>query len=270
MLLLNAIPTTGTSGDLVAAIIVLGAGIILWAAGGWIIRPAVGALGLGLGALGGFLIWMETGIGPAWATPLIGGIVAACVALLAYRLLAGLMLAVSLALLASTTTWTVLSLTEPDVPPVPVAVLFGLPDTAPSPDAAEPDASSPLPIGPLRVPIELADHERLTPIRAAWTTMPSDPRLAVLLMAGGGLLGGLVLSTLFSKAAAIMLTAIAGGGLIVAGLPRLLAHLDFMPDWLSSEPAGGMLTLVWLGASVLGLIVQGMTKPKSAPEQGRS
>ncbi len=269
MILSNAIPTAASSGDLIGAFIVLGVGIILWAAGGWILRPAVGALGLGLGGLGGFLIWIETGIGPVWATPLIGGIVAACVALLAYRLLAGLMLALSLALLGSTVAWTVLSLSEPDVPPVPVSVVFGLPHT--SPDSTPPPPGIPsMQHTTLTMPLEIAEHQRLAPIRAAWAGLPADPRLAVLLMGGGGLLLGLVISTLFSRTGAIMLTAVAGGGLILAGLPRLLTHLDLAPEWLAAEPAGGTVTLAWLGVSAMGLAVQAMTRPNRASDQGRA
>ncbi|MDP7029134.1 MAG: hypothetical protein QF733_02835 [Phycisphaerales bacterium] len=270
MLLMNAIPITAASGDLAAAVILVGVGVILWAAGGWVLRPAVGALGLGLGVLGGFLIWIETGIGPAWAAPLIGGIIAACVALLAYKLLAGVMLALSLALLASTTTWTVLSLTEPDVPPVPVGMLFGLPEAVPPAGAAEPSNALPAQVPGLTMPLQLANHAHLTPIRSAWTAMPADPRLAILLMAGGGLLGGLVLSTLFTRTGAILLTAVAGAGLIIAGLPRLLAQWDVAPEWLATDPAGGTLTLAWLGASVIGLVVQGMTKPTPPANQSRS
>ena len=133
MHLISAIPTEALSGDLLWAIAAFLVGFILWAAGGWILRPAVGALGLGLGALGGLLIWMETGIGPPWAAPLVGGILVACVALLAYRLLAGGMLAATLALLAATSSWSVLHLTEDGVPPPPVATLFGLPLQPPPP-----------------------------------------------------------------------------------------------------------------------------------------
>ena len=279
MHLFSSIPTEALSGELLWVIAAFLVGFILWAAGGWILRPAVGALGLGLGALGGLLIWMETGIGPPWAAPLACGILVACVALLAYRLLAGGMLAATLALLAATSSWSVLHLTEDGIPPPPVATLFGLPtqplpttDQGNTPDIAAPPAVIPVSMtSPLALAgSQLASNERLIPFKDAWEQLPPDPRLAVLLFAGAAALGGLVCSTLFGTLGAIMLTAAAGGGLILAATPRLLTEWDMLPEWLAGATGGTTISLAWLGLTAVGLIVQGMTKPKKATDQGKS
>jgi hypothetical protein len=282
MHLLATIPADPLSGDLLWVGAALLVGFILWAAGGWILRPAVGALGLGLGALGGLLIWMETGIGPPWAAPLVGGVIVACVALLAFRLLAGGMLAAALALLAATSTWSVLHLTEDAVPPPPVAMLFGLPHQPPPASAPQQEPASGTSSDASFIPVSMPSplsmatskfsaDERLIPFKDAWEQLPPDPRLAVLLFAGAAALAGLVCSTLFGTLGAIMLTATAGGGLILASLPRLLLNWDMLPTWLEGATGGTTLCLAWLGLTAIGLIVQGMTKPnKKTTDQGRS
>ena len=60
MHLFSSIPTEALSGELLWVIAAFLVGFILWAASGWILRPAVGAIGLGLGALGGLLIFVNT------------------------------------------------------------------------------------------------------------------------------------------------------------------------------------------------------------------
>jgi len=261
MQILASITETTTTGTLPWVLAALAVGIVLWATGGWVLRSAVGAMGLGLGGLAGMVIWEQTHIGPQWVAPVVGGIVIACVALLAYKLLAGALLAITLAILGGSVAWTVLHITEDEVPPPPVASLFGLPvevEAAPSTPITLVSLPSPL---TLQTP-EWTNHEKLVPFRDAWETLPPDPRLMVLAAAGIAALAGLILSTFFTTAAAVLLTAAAGSGLVLAGLPRLLDTWGMVPEWLSGATGGSTMVLVWLGATLLGLIVQGLTRPR--------
>jgi hypothetical protein len=219
------------------------------------------------------MIWEQTHIGPQWVAPVVGGIVIACVALLAYKLLAGALLAITLAILSGSVGWTVLHLTEDEVPPPPVAGLFGLPadDAAVEPSDPAPAEhtegtpsifSMPFPPGITQQAVDLAQHDRLIPFRDAWEALPPDPRLAVLAAAGIAALVGLILSTFFTTAAAVLLTATAGAGLVMTALPRLLDTWSMTPDWLGAAAGGSTMVLVWLGATALGLILQGLTRPR--------
>jgi hypothetical protein len=255
------ITETAASGTLPWVLAALAVGIVLWATGGWVLRSAVGAMGLGLGGLVGMMIWEQTHIGPQWVAPVVGGIVIACVALLAYKLLAGALLAITLAVLGGSVAWTVLHISDDEVPPPPVASLFGLPVEAGIEEAK--------PLTPVSLPSPFTlqspawtNHEKLVPFRDAWETLPPDPRLVVLATAGIAALAGLILSTFFTTAAAVLLTAAAGSGLVLAGLPRLLDTWSMVPDWLGGAAGGSTIVLVWLGATMLGLIVQGMTRPR--------
>jgi hypothetical protein len=260
---------SGTLPWIIAALIV---GLVLWATGGWVLRSAVGAMGLGLGGLLGMIIWEQTHIGPPWAAPVVGGIVVACVALLAYKLLAAALLTISLAILGGSVAWTVLHLTEAEVPPPPVAGLFGLPmnDVTPEITSTEtvshPSTRSFLPVSLhqdlQQQALELAHHEKLVPFRVAWESLPPDPRLTVLAAAGIAALVGLILSTFFTTAAAVLLTATAGAGLVLTALPRLLDHWNIAPEWLGQSTAGSAIVLAWLSATVVGLVLQGLTRPR--------
>ena len=270
------------SGTLPWTLAALAVGIVLWATGGWVLRSAVGAMGLGLGGLLGMIIWEQTHIGPAWVAPVVGGIVVACVALLAYKLLAAALLTITLAILGGSVAWTVLHLTEAEVPPPPVAGLFGLPVdnlTPDSPDDTTVSTYSQRSILPVSFPpvisqraMDLANHEKLMPFREAWESMPPDPRLTVLAAAGIAALAGLILSTFFTTAAAVLLTATAGAGLVLTALPRLMDHWSIAPEWLGGSTAGSAIVLAWLGATVIGLVLQGLTRPRltKAPPAARA
>lgn len=246
-------------------------GVVLWATGGWILRPAVGALGLALGGLLGWTVWQETGIGPAWIPPLVGGVVVACVALLAYRLLAGGMLAASLALLAGLGTWTVLSVSQEDMPRPPIVQMLGLADSA-AVDGVDPETPTPnttiapvaLPAAPLPATTDWLDHEELTPFRQVWSTVPPDPRLIIMIAAAAGALTGLVLATFTTTFAAVLLTACCGGLLILAAGPRLLDFAGLSPSWLESSAAGTGLVIAWIGLTIIGLVVQSLARPRLA------
>ncbi|MDP7069804.1 MAG: hypothetical protein QF561_00470 [Phycisphaerales bacterium] len=257
------------SGELLWAIAALAVGLILWVTGGWLLRSAVGALGLGLGALGGLLVWMQTGIGPPWAAPLVGALVVACVALLAYRLLAGTLLALTLALLGGCTSWTIMHLTQPAVPPPPVAHIFGLEDRTP----VEPPAVVPVSL-PAATTLDAASwmqDDRLIPFKESWSLLPADARLAVLAAAGGAALGGLIVFTLMGSLAAVLLTSVTGAGLVLAATPRILSHWNITPDWLHEHQGGTLIVLAWLSASGVGIVIQMLIKPKgSAAQPGRS
>jgi hypothetical protein len=272
MHLLSTVTESMLSGTLPWTLAALAVGIVLWATGGWVLRSAVGAMGLGLGGLLGMIIWEQTHIGPPWVAPVVGGIVVACVALLAYKLLAAALLTVTLAILGGSVAWTALHLTEAEVPPPPVAGLFGLPVdnlTTDSPDNTTVSIYSQHSILPVSFPpdisqraIDLANHEKLVPFREAWESMPPDPRLTVLAAAGIAALAGLILSTFFTTVAAVLLTATAGAGLVLTALPRLMDHWSIAPEWLGGSTAGSAIVLAWLGATVIGLVLQGLTRPR--------
>jgi len=261
--MIAAVPTDALS-SATPSLIWLGAallvGLILWAAGGWLLRSAVGALGFGLGALAGLFAWLETGIGPPWGAPLLGAVVMACVSLLAYRLLAGALLAAAMCLLCTSTGWAVLNLTEASIAAPPVAGMFGLrqpEQVQPTivPVARQIPSSLPVPTWP--------DDARLQPIESAWQTLPADARLTVLAAGGAGAVIGLVTSTLFSGFAAVLLTATAGSGVLLGAGARLLEAVEQSPSWLGADVAESGLVLAWVGLAGLGLAVQGLTRPKA-------
>ena len=244
-------------------------GVVLWATGGWILRPAVGALGLALGGLLGWTVWQETG--PAWVPPVVGGVVVACVSLLVYRLLAGGILATSLALLAGLGTWAVLSVSQEDMPHPPIVQMLGLADSA-AVGGVDPETPTPnttiapvaLPAAPLPATIDWLDHEELAPFRQTWSSVPSDPRLMIMIAAAAGALVGLVLATFATTFAAVLLTACCGGLLILAAGPRLLDFAGLPPSWLESSAAGTGLVIAWTGLTIIGLVVQSLARPRLA------
>ena len=242
-------------------------GIVLWATGGWILRPAVGAMGLALGGLVGWVIWQETGIGPPWAAPLAGGIVVACVALLAYRLLSGGLLAASLALMACMGTWAVSACTDAQVPHPPSIAMLGLGSPTEKDvqalEATITEVSLP-PATSLADPGKWLEHEELTPFREAWQAVPPDPRLAIMIAAAVGALLGLILATFASTTAAVLLTACGGSLMMLAAGPRLLAMAGLLPGWTSNPSAGSGLAFGWMGLVVLGLIIQALARPRLA------
>ncbi len=241
-------------------------GIVLWATGGWILRPAVGALGLALGGLLGWIIWKETGIGPPWVAPLAGGIVVACVSLLAYRLLSGALLAASLSLMAGLATWAVAACSQPQVPHPPCVAMLGLTSTPPDQTAPSEATIKPvsLPMTSLPDPGAWLDHEELTPFREAWQAVPPDPRLAIMIAAAAGALVGLLLATFAATTAAVLLTACSGSLMILAAAPRLLEMAGVLPAWSSIPSAGSGLAFGWVGLVLLGLIIQGLARPRLA------
>ncbi len=265
MQVISTSPIPIESGEFIWALAALAVGLILWVTGGCLLRSAVGALGLGLGALGGLLVWMQTGIGPPWAAPLVGAIIVACVALLAYKLLAGTLLALSLALLGACTAWTLMHVTQPEVPPPPVAMIFGL-EHQPEPEPTEVVLVS-LPTPDILGGNNWAQDERLIPFKESWSLLPVDARLAVLAVAGGSALAGLVVFTLLSSLAAVLLTSVTGAGLMLAASPRILAHWDMAPDWLHESSGGSVMVFAWLTASVLGLVIQALVRPQPGGAQ---
>ena len=267
MLLMTSNTSMLTSPEMIWLVATIIVGFILWTAGGWLLRSAVGTLGFGLGALGGLFVWLETGIGAAWVAPLLGAVIMACVALLAYRLLAGVMLATLLALICSTTAWAVLHLSESNVPSPPVAELFGI--------------SSEFEADPRMVPVRMQSPEavptpewpaeaRWASLESAWTQLQPDARLTVLAAGGAAALMGLVISTLFSSLSAMLLTSIAGAGLILGAGPRLLSIFETVPAWLAGSSGETGITLAWASLAALGLILQGCTRPKGESQSSKS
>ena len=253
-----------------------GVGIVLWAAGGWLLRPAVASLGLGLGALGGLLIWMETGIGPPWAAPLIGGVLLACVAVLAYRLLAGALLSIVLALFMASAAWMTMNIIEPPVPPPPTQHLFGWPDAPANENVSiTPVSTATLPT--LRPPVAESDvtkwrdaYERTRPFMEAWALVNGDSRLCIMIAGGAGLLAGFVLATVMPTLAAILLTAITGSAMVLIAAPRLASQWDLHWQWMTGPDAGMNAAWIWLCAGACGLIAQQFTRPQAQRSGSKS
>lgn len=258
----TVVTPAGPPADLSWTIAALAVGAVLWATGGWVLRSATAAMGLAIGGLAGWMAWQETGIGPPWAAPAIGAVTVACVALLAYRLLAGGLLAAVLALLCGATAWTVLHLSDPSVIHPPVAALFGLP-VADSSDLISALAATGL--------SGEATEAHLAPFRQAWETLAPDPRLVVFVAAACGALCGLVMSTFAASNAAVLLTAAAGSLMILGAIPRLLIAYDVAPAWIQAADTASGAVLTWIALTAIGMAVQGLARPKLVkPQAGGS
>ncbi|MCH2136730.1 MAG: hypothetical protein MK101_09130 [Phycisphaerales bacterium] len=253
----------GSDASLAWIITALALGLVLWAAGGSIIRPAVGALGLAGGAILGRLVWLETGVGPEWVLPLVGALTTACVALLAWHLASGLSLCLLLGLLTAVTTWALIALIAPDdqpLPQPPVAMLFGL-DEAPLPDADAPVSAPSAPVLSAdetigNIAAELEARPELRPVRAAWALVPGADRFAILIAGGSAALLGLLLSALASRTSAVLLTAVGGALMIAGSVPRLFQALGGTSLGFSPQESALFAIGCWLGLSVLGLLIQ--------------
>lgn len=275
------------SPDLAWTLAALAVGLILWAAGGGIMRPAVGALGLAMGAMAGWMAWLETGIGPAWAMPLGVALVTACVTLLAWHLASGVLLSALAGLLAASVTWSVVHLAAPlEVAPPPVAALFGIEATVLSPQtppqttitpalytpAAPQGSLNPAHLGEAALRLQaqqlagdVAGHQSVAPVRAAWSTVPATDRFAILVAMAAAALGGLLLAALAQSTAAVLLTSIGGSLLIVGAVPRLVSTLGAVD--LGFGPDRGILIAIgaWAVLSVLGIAIQAATGSKTRP-----
>lgn len=276
MLLMTTIATdapTASQGGLAWIITALALGLVLWAAGGGIIRPAVGVLGLAAGAVAGRMVWLETGVGPEWVLPTVGALACACVALLAWHLASGALLALLAALLAASITWSIATLAAPEdapVPTPPVAGLFGLDQPSAAADAdtddhspentreepTAPTSGEPQDSALAAVEQHLQSSEELAPVRAAWPEVPADERFAILVAAGIAALMGLLLAALASRTSAILLTALGGSLLVVCALPRLASALGASDLGLS--PSNAALTAIgaWTVLALLGVLIQ--------------
>jgi hypothetical protein len=275
--------SSSVSPDLAWTLAALAVGLILWAAGGGIMRPAVGALGLALGALGGWMAWQETGIGPAWAMPVGGALVTACVTLLAWHLASGVLLSALAGLLAASVAWSVVHLASPlEVAPPPVAALFGIDTTVLPPlvtitpalytPAAPQGSLNPAHLGEAALRLQaqqladnVADHENVAPVRAAWSTVPAADRFAILVATAAAALAGLLLAALAQSTAAVLLTSIGGSLLIVGAVPRLVGTLGAVD--LGFGPERGILIAIgaWTVLSVLGIAIQAAIGSKTRP-----
>ncbi len=262
-------------------------GLMLWVAGGGIIRPSVGAVGLGLGALGGWLAWLETGIGPAWALPASGAVITCCVALLAWHLASGVLLCASAGLLAGAVAWGSVHLMQPaEIATPPVAALFGLeaPDTAsdasPSlvpvaftpiagtpPASLNPDALADAAIAARAGALakDVADHEQIAPVRAAWTTVPAEQRFVILIATAGAALLGLVIAALAQSTAAILLTSICGALMMVSAVPRMLNSFGVADLGISANTAVMTALGAWALLSLAGIGIQTARRTGATP-----
>ena len=268
--LLGTIDSASVGPDLAWTLAALAVGLMLWAAGGNILRPAVGALGLTVGAIAGWMVWQETGIGPAWAMPLAGALVTACVALLAWHLASGVLLSVLGGLLAGSVAWTAVFLMAPDeIAAPPVADVFGIEhqllDQA---NSMEPAVFTPAEAsgGSLAEDLvrkrsqsladQVAARSELAPVRAAWSTVPAQERMIILISAAAAALCGLLLAALAQSTAAVLLTAIGGSLMIAGAVPRLAHTLGATDLGLSAPRAAVVAVIVWFVLALLGCAIQ--------------
>ena len=264
--------------DLAWTITALGLGLVLWAAGGGIMRPAVAALGLAAGAIAGRLVWLESGVGPEWVLPLVGALATTCVALLAWHLASGMLLSLLGALLAACVTWGIASIADSAlVPPPPVAGLFGLthPVYAVAPPPGEQPAPEASPVEQSGATIEtaavlnaalrakaealgkdFAASQEIAPIRMAWALVGANSRFTILVASGIAALLGLLLAALAQRTAAIVLTAVGGGLLVVGAIPRLAATLGAGELGMAPSTAAFVAIGAWLALALLGIIIQ--------------
>jgi hypothetical protein len=280
-----ATDTTGT--DLAWTITALGLGLVLWAAGGGLMRPAVGALGLAAGAIAGRMVWLETGIGPEWVLPLVGALATTCVALLAWRLASGMLLCLLGALLAGSVTWGIASFNhQANVPAPPLALLFGITQPTYTLESTPPESDPPAVVAsqdpsPLDTAAlvssnlkakaqaiggDIAQSEAAAPIRAAWMGAHAEIRFSVLIAMGIAALVGLLIAALTERTAAIWLTAIGGALLVVAALPRLGSTLGAGELGITPTTSVHIAIGAWLAMTVLGIVIQmAMATPPPRP-----
>lgn len=264
--------------QLVSFTIALVVGVILWGLGVVVLRSAVALGGLVLGALVGWLTWVETGGSfPLWVVLLVFAVVVACVSLLIYRLVLAGLLATILSMASLVTLWSVLAMsatvTEGSIPeagstPAPLQDLSLLIIGSNATDATEEDVDEAAPpsadmhelLPAAARQAEMIRRElatRFEHLRGAWAELDATRQLVIVGSVLGGMLLGLIIATFAPRTTAVIVTAVLGSLLMLGSISRLLAMAgapmhDLIEVWIL------LPIVVWTALAVTGAFVQCM------------
>ena len=258
--------------QLVSFGVALLAGAVLWSIGALVLRAAIALAGLVLGAMIGWLTWVETGGAfPLWAVLLTFAVVLGCVSLLIHRLLVAGLLAAILSATCFISIWSILAFSSaPDVeqatPPAPLVdfghLLIGgeqdrtASSTTPDTTSTDDGLQDLLPAAARQadaVRRELA--ARTTHLWSEWKLLEPGMQLSIVGSVLGGLLLGLLVATFARRTAAVIVTAVIGSILMLVALSRLLGMAgapmqQLMEAWI-------LLPVVLLAVlSIVGMFVQ--------------
>lgn len=264
--------TSGHTEQLVCFGLALLAGGVLWAMGSMVLRLGIALAGMALGAMIGWLAWIETGGSfPLWIVMAVFAAVVGLVGLAIYRLLLAGLLAGICASVAFVTIWCLLALTPTGDPPsdripaTPLAevgmLLTGSHEPAPAaPTESASDASSAVP-NLLPAATERAEAlrrhlvERITALWGRWQLLSPRAQLSIVGGVLGGLLLGLLLATFLQKTSAMLVTAVAGSILLIGSISRLLAMIG-APTHQLVDVWAPLPSVVLITLSIAGLVVQ--------------
>ena len=231
--------TTGHTEQLVTFVLAILAGGVLWGLGAVVLRAGIALAGLALGALIGWLTWLETGGSfPLWIILLVFALAVGLVGLLIYRLLLAGLLSGILASVGLVTVWSMLtfvpstdqSSVEDRTTPAPLIdvglLLVGSSERsgAETTPNGEGEARDVLPAAAQRAEaVRRALVARISNLWGQWQLLAPRTQLAVVGSILGGILLGLVLATYARKTSAVIVTAVVGSVLIISSASRLLA-----------------------------------------------
>ncbi len=231
--------TTGHTEQLVTFVLAILAGGVLWGLGAVVLRAGIALAGLALGALIGWLTWLETGGSfPLWIILLVFALAVGLVGLLIYRLLLAGLLSGILASVGLVTVWSMLtfvpstdqSSVEDRTTPAPLIdvglLLVGSSERsgAETTPNGEGEARDVLPAAAQRAEaVRRALVARISNLWGQWQLLAPRTQLAVVGSILGGILLGLVLATFARKTSAVIVTVVVGSVLIISSASRLLA-----------------------------------------------
>jgi len=266
--------------------IALAVGAVLWGLGVVVLRSAVALGGLVLGALVGWLTWVETGgTFPLWAVLLVFAVVVACVSLLIYRLLLAGLLAAILSMVSLVTLWSVLAMSgaaaegstpESGSTPAPLQDLGLLiigSDTDRAIEVSADEATPPSTDTHELLPAAARQAEairrelaaRFEHLRGAWTELDATRQLIIVGSVLGGLLLGLIIATFAPRTTAVVVTTVLGSLLILGSISRLASLAgapmhDLIDAWI-------LLPIVaWIALAIAGAFVQCMFSRRKATQ----
>lgn len=249
-------------------------GFILWAGGRRILKPGVAMAGAALGAGLGWVAATSFDLGvPAWAPAAFGALVLGCLAFVTYRVAIVGLLALVFGLAGPAAV--VLSDVLPDDSARIEESSFietELPESGLAQDDlsrwVEPDQFiEDLPVGESTrerlVEAREFGEQLVEKARSRWAQLTPRQRFTLGIACTAGFLTGLLIGTFAPGLAATLLTA-AGGALLWLFALRALAIETELPvtDFLPGSTAG--LLLVWAIASVIGLVIQWIFRPRPA------
>lgn len=272
-------------------VLVLIAGLILWFAGGKVVKPALLAVGVALGAAGGMILLPELGTTQVASIPspyvgLAGGAIVGCgIAMMLFRMAITVSAVGAFAVGGLLAGACFLQFAPRLIPPEPPAPLAS-PEPAVDLDALTTGLDTSLDRA-ASIKRDLADHldpktramlhtaagqtrqffERLArQTRSLWDDL--SPREQAVIVGGtlaGGVVGLLVGLVMPRKSAAIV-TAMAGAALWLASA-TWLAHAARVPgrELLHRSPLAW--AAIWLAVSALGVAVQ-LARLRPAPSEG--